>query len=225
MAIIFGRTGHGVLARGLSSLGLRSWARDAAGEIEVAEILEGLGDEFGVFHDFRVCETGGRDLFRSADHIVVGPTGLFVVETRSHAERTVPAASLCATNRGNVQGVRQRASDLRERISVWSGGELDHVRVEPVLVYAHSGAFIEERREKDVRVIPLRWLRGDVEHRPVQRLSSDERLGVGHTLYGRLAEEARKPLGEAFERMNACWKAPREVRQTETVAAPSWSSA
>lgn len=55
---------------------VESFFRGARGEERVAYILSGLSDEYHVFHDF---VAGGEHV----DHVVVGPTGVFSVETKS----------------------------------------------------------------------------------------------------------------------------------------------
>lgn len=52
-------------------------ARGASGEEKVAAILDNLPDGYTIFHDLP-CPVG------NIDHIVVGPTGVFVIETKSH---------------------------------------------------------------------------------------------------------------------------------------------
>ena len=51
--------------------------RGATGEEEVGELLEGLGGEWRVEHDVSL----GRG---NVDHVLVGPAGVFTVETKSH---------------------------------------------------------------------------------------------------------------------------------------------
>lgn len=50
--------------------------RGAKAEEKVSDILEGLSKGYAVFNDFR-CPMG------NIDHIAIGPTGIFVVETKS----------------------------------------------------------------------------------------------------------------------------------------------
>ena len=56
------------------------WARGAAGERKVGATLEGLGPDWHVLHDIYL----GRG---NIDHIVVGPGGVYTVETKSHRGR------------------------------------------------------------------------------------------------------------------------------------------
>ena len=55
---------------------VESFFKGARGEEHVAEILARLPEGYHVFHDFAV---GGHHV----DHVVVGPTGIFSVETKS----------------------------------------------------------------------------------------------------------------------------------------------
>ncbi len=55
-----------------------NWRAGYTGEAMVANLLESLSDEFHVFHDIR-----HRDLAGNIDHLVVGPTGVFVLETKT----------------------------------------------------------------------------------------------------------------------------------------------
>ena len=54
------------------------WRQGAAGEESVGAALDGLQPEWCVVHDY---STGRGNI----DHIVIGPGGLFTVETKSHA--------------------------------------------------------------------------------------------------------------------------------------------
>lgn len=58
---------------------ITSWSTGAAGEVRTAQFLEPLRSEgFRVLHDRRI--PGSR---ANIDHIVIGPPGIFVVETKS----------------------------------------------------------------------------------------------------------------------------------------------
>src|SRR5690348_8851726 len=57
---------------------VQRWARGATGEETVGAALDELQPEWRVLHDY---STGRGNI----DHIVVGPGGLFTVETKSHA--------------------------------------------------------------------------------------------------------------------------------------------
>ncbi len=60
---------------------VRAWRTGADGEVETARILDPLvAAGFVVLHDRRI--PNGRE---NIDHIVIGPTGVFVIETKNYA--------------------------------------------------------------------------------------------------------------------------------------------
>ncbi|GAA3701897.1 hypothetical protein GCM10023081_42890 [Arthrobacter ginkgonis] len=66
------------------SLDALPWYRGALGEIRVARLLEGLGPEWTVLHAVPVG-AGSSDI----DHVVIGPTGAFTLNTKNHSGQTV----------------------------------------------------------------------------------------------------------------------------------------
>jgi hypothetical protein len=71
---------------GASPLGPESnpWYKGALGEIAVGRILEGLGPEWLVLHAVPVG-TGSSDI----DHVLVGPGGVFTLNTKNHSGQPV----------------------------------------------------------------------------------------------------------------------------------------
>jgi len=71
---------------GVSPLGPESWPwyKGALGEIAVGRILEGLGPEWLVLHAIPVGR-GSSDI----DHLLVGPAGVFTVNTKNHSGQSV----------------------------------------------------------------------------------------------------------------------------------------
>ena len=65
----------------------RSWYLGALGEIVVAEKLERLGDGWRVINAVPVGAAGS-----DIDHVVVGPAGVFTINTKAHANKRVWAA-------------------------------------------------------------------------------------------------------------------------------------
>jgi hypothetical protein len=57
----------------------RAWRRGAEGEIEVGWRLRKLGDQWKVIHNVPVG-TGDADI----DHLVIGPPGVFTLNTKNH---------------------------------------------------------------------------------------------------------------------------------------------
>jgi hypothetical protein len=65
----------------------RAWYLGALGEIVVAEKLEQLGPKWRVINAVPVG-AGGSDI----DHVVVGPAGVFTINTKAHANKKVWSA-------------------------------------------------------------------------------------------------------------------------------------
>jgi hypothetical protein len=62
----------------------RSWFKGALGEREIARVLETLGSEWMVLHAVPIG-AGASDI----DHVVLGPGGVFTVNTKNHSGRDV----------------------------------------------------------------------------------------------------------------------------------------
>jgi len=74
---------------GLSPLSAESrpWYEAAVSEIEVGDALARLGDDWVVLHAVPVG-TGTTDI----DHVVIGPGGVFIINTKNHPGQTVWAS-------------------------------------------------------------------------------------------------------------------------------------
>jgi len=117
-----------------------AWAQGAEGEELVGEILEGLtADGWQVIHDVAF----GKG---NIDHIVVGPGGLFTVETKSR--------------RGRID-----LANLDEKMLAQSYGEMKSLEritgmeVQALLVFSH--AYIVDKvpaKRRGVTILPARML-------------------------------------------------------------------
>ena len=112
-----------------------NWRAGYTGEALVANLLEDLPDDFHVFHDVK-----HRDLAGNIDHLVVGPTGVFVLETknwRGHVEYS-PDKKLLNDGRdktAEMNALLQRVFSVRDKIKALSG--LD-VYVKGVMVFTRA---------------------------------------------------------------------------------------
>ncbi len=59
----------------------KAWRKGAEGEIRTARILERLGREYVIQHDLVLPGTRAN-----IDHLVIGPTGIFTVETKNYSD-------------------------------------------------------------------------------------------------------------------------------------------
>lgn len=113
--------------------------RGATGEEQVGGLLDQLdGEGWSVIHD----ASFGRG---NVDHIVLGPAGVFTVETKSH-----PGPVRARAIHG---AVLRQAQEQRELVE----GIVD-ARVEPLLVYSRAWVDKPLARRRGVRVLPARML-------------------------------------------------------------------
>jgi Nuclease-related domain len=121
--------------------------RGAAGEEQVGKLLDGLVREEGwhVLHDASLGHG-------NVDHILLGPAGVFTVETKSH-----PGPVRVGRVHGSTLG---QAQAQRRAIEVVTG-----LPVEPLIVYSRAWVDRPLARRRGVRVLPARMLAGYLERR------------------------------------------------------------
>jgi len=128
--------------------------RGASGEEHVGGLLDELaGDGWLVIHDASL----GRG---NIDHILIGPAGVFAIETKSHPGPV-------RTNRIHGATIAQARAEAR------AIAQLTGVDVEPLIVYSRAWVDRPMARRKGVRVVPARMLTGYLCKR-AQRLSGQE---------------------------------------------------
>lgn len=115
--------------------------RGAAGEEHVGSLLDGLeGEGWQAIHD----ASFGRG---NVDHILIGPAGVFTVETKSH-----PGPVRVARIHGRTFG---QALAQQRAIAQVTGLE-----VEPLIVYSRAWVDRPLARRRGVRVLPAGMLAG-----------------------------------------------------------------
>ena len=127
--------------------------RGATGEEHVGGLLEELGGEWRVTHD----ASRGRG---NVDHILVGPAGVFTVETKSH-----PGPVRVRRLHGRTLSQAQAQRRAIEQVT--------GVSVEPLIVFSRAWVDRPLSRRKGVRILPARMLLGYLSRRQV-RLSPEE---------------------------------------------------
>ncbi len=136
--------------------------RQGEAERRAARVLSKLPETYVVFNGFRPVERGGVPSKWWVDHVVIGPSGLFAIETECLGEHHVTPAARSRIVAASVHSVQRRSTEFREALDRWSCGAFGELFVKPVLVYAHDHAFVEKLQEGPVKVIPLRWLATEV---------------------------------------------------------------
>jgi Nuclease-related domain len=113
--------------------------RGATGEEQVGELLDPFADEgWRVIHDASL----GRG---NVDHILIGPAGIFTIETKSH-----PGPVRVARVHGGTLSQAQAQRRAIERVT--------GIEVEPLIVFSRAWVDRPMSRRKGVRVMPARML-------------------------------------------------------------------
>jgi hypothetical protein len=128
--------------------------RGASAEEHVGGLLDQLsGRDWRVLHDASLGHG-------NVDHILIGPGGVFTVETKSH-----PGPVRVGRLHG---GILRQAQAQRKAIERITG-----VRVEPLLVFSRAWVDRPLARRKGVRVVPARMLLMHMTRQP-ETLSREE---------------------------------------------------
>ena len=132
--------------------GIRNAEKGARAEDRVAAVLATLPAEYHVIHNL------GK-LSGDIDHIVVGPTGVFVIETKSHGGKITAAGDTVLVN-----GQHPEKDFIAQswRNAFWVRDVLKNVgeietRITPILVFT-NGYVSLSRPVKGVRVVYLKKL-------------------------------------------------------------------
>jgi hypothetical protein len=154
--------------------------RGASAEEQVGGLLDGLaGDEWRVIHD----ASFGRG---NVDHVLIGPAGVFTVETKSHPGPV-------HVGRLHGQTIRQ-VHGQRKAIENVTG-----VQVEPLLVYSRAWVDRPLARRKGVRVLPARMLIGYLAKR--RATLSPEEIDHAHRLLAEALRDREEHGRVAHERL------------------------
>ncbi|OPZ86642.1 MAG: Nuclease-related domain protein [bacterium ADurb.Bin429] len=120
-----------------------AWAEDIIGAL-----LTKLPDSYVVIHNLPFA---GGDI----DHIVVGPTGLFVIDTKSHSGRVLIADGAVTLNghafeKDIVGQIHDGAKWLEEMLLVEGG-----IEVKPIRIIAFTRAYVEYKDKPPYKGVTL----------------------------------------------------------------------
>ena len=128
--------------------------RGALAEEHVGGLLDQLPrDRWRVIHD----ATLGRG---NVDHVVIGPPGVFTIETKSHPG---------PVRAGRVHGATIAQAQAQGKAIGWVTG----TEVQPLIVFSRAWVDRPGARRKGVRVLPARMLLGYLERGQTRFSSSD----------------------------------------------------
>lgn len=146
---------------GVSPLGrdAEPWYVGALGELEVARRLEALGTGWVVLHSVPVG-TGSSDL----DHVVVGPAGVFTINSKHHRGQTVwVGAKRILVNGQRTDHLRNAAFEAKRTAKLLSAAAGTPVVVRPIIAIVGAKRLTVRERPTDVVVLRetdlVRWLR------------------------------------------------------------------
>lgn len=215
-----------------------SWYQGALGEIEVGELLRGLGPEWFVRHSVPIG-AGTKDV----DHLIIGPGGVFAINTKHHAGASVWVGDhVLRVNNGNTHhltGARRDALDVGQRLSLKVGFP---VPVTPVVAVLNARSIKDGRsvRDRSIAVQDARQLVTWLRARPAQlsqtkidllKLAAEE-PGTWHVdpraadtfrvmqRFERLVDRVAEPKAES-QRALPSGASPRTQRPAAGSASPS----
>jgi hypothetical protein len=139
-----------------------SWNKGAKGEKTVAKQLEKLGDGFYVLHSVTRSESG-----TDIDHVVIGPTGVFSLNTKDHIGKAVTVYEYMIYV-GGVKTSYIKASESEGRIAtrLLSAACGQNVFVQPVIVVMCDN-FVVKGHPEHVRVVTRRGITEWLKTQPV----------------------------------------------------------
>lgn len=176
----------------------------------VHRALAGLPDEFIVFHDFHPVDSAtGKPSKWNVDHIVVGPTGVFVIDAKYYSNPRVACADKSSFSRKNVRQAQRNAMELKDKLVKWSAGDLTKLFVVPVVVYAQPDASVERLNEKGVRTIPLRLLMREVTSHAESSIDQERAGRVARVLYSQIGSDLRYSFKSEFDAYGVLAKTAR----------------
>ena len=145
----------------------RAWRRGAAGEEEVARQLDKLGPSWRVIHSVPV---GSNET--DIDHVVIGPPGVFTLNTKNHLGKKVTVYDYAIYVSGIKQSYLSKSrAEGRRGSRILSSACGFEVTVSPVVVIMAS-ELVFKGSPKEVYVVGRRKIAGWLDRRSIQ-LSPD----------------------------------------------------
>jgi hypothetical protein len=127
-----------------------SWFTGAMGEIEVGRLLTQLGPEWFVRHAVPIG-AGTKDV----DHLVIGPGGVFAINTKHHAGASVWVGDfVLRVNNANTHHLKAAQSDAADVARRLSGKVGFAVPVTSVVVVVGAKSIVD-RRATDARPVAV----------------------------------------------------------------------
>lgn len=147
-----------VFGRSPLSVDSRPWYLGALGELEVAARLTKLGPDWTVLHSVPIGDRGS-----DIDHVVVGPAGVFTINTKFHDDARIWVGSMHLLVNGyktdHLRNSRYEAQRIARKLMAVAGDPID---VYPAIVLVGARSVTIRERPVDVAVLRdtelVRWL-------------------------------------------------------------------
>lgn len=204
---------------GVSPLGrdAEPWYVGALGELEVARRLAALGPGWYVLHSVPIG-TGASDL----DHVVIGPAGVFTINTKHHRGQHVwVGAKRILVGGQRTDHLRNARHEARRTSKLLSVAARTLVDVTPIIAVVGAKRMTVRERPHDVVVLREHELARWLQRHPVTL--SPEQVRHLATVAAQPAAWQRMPETEtvdhaAFDRLRTAIERARRRRQGWAVA-------
>lgn len=126
----------------------RAWRLGAQGEVKVGKVLDQLPDGWHVIHAVPIGEAGS-----DIDHVVIGPAGVFTLNTKHHPKARVTVHQNAIYVNGKPQPYLRNSrfeGDRASRLLTVAAGS--HVTVIPVIVFVGLDDFVAKGQPEGVQV-------------------------------------------------------------------------
>jgi hypothetical protein len=173
------------------------WAKGAIGERAAADDFALLPDEYLVLND--VHPEFGFKAAWNWDHVVIGPNGIFVIDAKNYSSSRIGSAAADSRTKRNVKQVRGYAVEFKKAL-VGLNDDLKDEFIVPVLAYVHEGTWVDNPRERDVRVLPLRLVRNDILTRSRSSLRGLEATKIANLLFSMYEPYMAEAYRASFQR-------------------------
>lgn len=200
---------------GVSPLGrdAQPWYVGALGELEVARRLAALGPGWYVLHSVPVG-TGTSDL----DHVVIGPAGVFTINTKHHRGQNVwVGAKRILVNGQRTDHLRNAAYEAKRTSKLLSGAARMLVDVTPIVAIVGARRMTVRERPYDVVVLHdhalVRWLQRHPATFTPEQVQHLAAVAAQPAAWKRMSETDVVDHA-AFDRLHAAIGRARRRRQT-----------
>lgn len=150
----------------------RAWRVGAKGEVKVGKELAKLPDGWHVLHAVQVSEAG-----TDIDHVVIGPAGVFTLNTKCHPDGKVTVYEKALyVNGSKVDYVQKSRGEARRAARLLTEACGFPVSVLSTIVFVDLASITEKGRPDDVVITTRRRLLNHLQALPVSLNSDQVRL-------------------------------------------------